>query len=369
MISFLFVDSERVWRGGQDQLLSLLRGFVRLGHQVSLVCHPRTLLEDRARAIGAKVYPLSFSKFAAGQVFFRLWAVMRRVRPDILAFNTPKPILPGTLASKLTSIPVRIIFRRVNFPLRQNLITRWKYNWNIDCIVAISESIHWQLQKGGIPACRIRTIYEGLDLSLYPPRLEPIRRLPGEPKIIGTIAHLSAEKGLSHLIEAAAHIHNAPSRLRFIIVGDGDCRQELERQVRARNLTACFDFVGFQNAPIEYLQQFDIFVLPSLSEGLSSAILSAMAMALPVIATNVGGIPELVMHEENGLLVPPADPIALAEAIDRLTSDAPMAFRMGEKSRKRMEANFTLERKILETEQLCRVLLQSGTAFPPPTHA
>ena len=127
--------------------------------------------------------------------------------------------------------------------------------------------------------------------------------------------------------------------------------------VRERGLETVFHFTGFQDRPITYMQSFDMFVLPSLSEGLSSAILNAMACSLPVIATKVGGIPELVAHDVNGLLVPPGDPASLARAIERLVADPELSFRMGQHGRKRVEEQFTLKRKILETEALCRSFL------------
>ncbi len=360
MISFFFVDSERVWRGGQDQLLTLLPGLLGRGHDVHLVCHPGTLLEERALSCGVKVHPMVFRKGPGVVSFWRIWGILRKVRPQIVAFNTPRPILPGTVASMLAGVRVRIIFRRVNFPLRQNPITRLKYNWGIDRIIAISESIAHQLEAGGVPSARIRIIYEGMDLSVIESRKAPIRHGEETPAAIGTVAHLSAEKGLNFLIEAASLIKDVHTRAHFIIVGDGKCRPELEAQVRNRGLEKCFVFTGFQANPAEYLKKLDIFVLPSLSEGLSSAILTAMAHGLPVIATEVGGIPELVAHEKSGILVPPGNPPALAAAIERLLSDPAAAFRMGQSGRQRMELRFTLERKILETERLCANLLSKN---------
>jgi len=358
MISFLFLDTERVWRGGQDQLLSLLRGLLQRGHEVHLICHPQSLLEERARGVGVRVHPVSIRSEVGLIAFFRVLAVLFRTHPEVLAFNTPRPILLGNLASRFTSVPVRIIFRRVNFPLRRSPLTRLKYTWGIDCIVAISKSIRYQLRIGGVPASRIRTIYEGMDLTLYPKPETPKLRRPGEPIVVGTVAHLSHEKGLTHLVKAAATIPNVHSRLRFLIVGDGECREELEDEVRKRGLQPCFQFLGFQDRITGHLQTFDIFVLPSLSEGLSSAILTAMATSLPVVATDVGGIPELIRNGENGLLIPPADAGALARAIEFLATNPEERLRMGQAGRKLMEERFTLQRKILETEELCASFLR-----------
>jgi glycosyltransferase involved in cell wall biosynthesis len=357
MLSFLFVDTERVWRGGQDQLFSLLKGLQRKGHRVHLACQPRTLLETRARETDICVHPVTIRSELGLISFFSLLGILRRTRPEVIAFNTPRAVLIGTLASLFASTQARLVFRRVNFPLRGNFFTRFKYTWNIDCIVAISESIRFQLQICGIPAEKIKTIYEGIDLSLYPRRVVPEFSLATGPVVVGTVAHLSREKGLKYQVEAASLIPDVRKRIRFVIVGDGECLSALKEQVRQRGLEEVFHFVGFHTNTSQFMKSFDIFALPSLSEGLSSAILEAMATSLPIIATEVGGIPELVKNEDNGLLVAPADPSALAMAIDRLANHPVEARRMGESGRDRMERQFTLERKILETEQLCLHLL------------
>jgi glycosyltransferase involved in cell wall biosynthesis len=361
MFSFLVIDTERVWRGGQDQLFSLLKGLRQRGHAVHLICQPNTLLETRAGDHGITVHPLAIRSEVGPIAFFSLIPILRKARPDVLAFNTPKAILIGTLAAKFASVGAEIIFRRVNFPLRKNLFSRVKYTWGIDSVIAISESIHLQLQMCGIPASRIRTIYEGMDLSLYPKPAPPKQRSLAEPAVIGTVAHLSQEKGINYLIEAASLIPRVQERMRFVIVGDGKCRQELKEISESKGLRDTFYFAGFHSSTYEFMKSFDIFALPSLSEGLSSAILEAMAASLPIVATRVGGIPELVKDGDNGLLVAPANPEELAHALQQMVDDPEESARMGQRGRARMEEQFTLERKILETEQLCYALLKHSS--------
>ena len=369
ILSFMFIDTERVWRGGQGQLFSLLTGLHQRGHAVHLVCHPKTLLETRARQIGLFVYPMAV-RSEIGLIFLlRLLFKLAKIRPDILAFNSPRAILLGTLASMFAGVRARIVFRRVNFPLRKGFLTRLKYSFGIDCIVAISGSIKLQLLACGIPPSRIRTVYEGMDLSLYPRRTPTRARSLDERMIVGTVAHLSPEKGLKHLIEAASMIPNVQMRLRFVIVGEGECLKELEDLVQSKGLSDCFQFTGFRHNTHDLMKSFDIFALPSLSEGLSSAILEAMATSLPIIATDVGGIPELVKNGDNGLLIRPADPIDLARAIQRLADDPEESLRMGERGRDRMEEQFTLARKILETEQLCRSFLKKSASTSRSAYA
>jgi glycosyltransferase involved in cell wall biosynthesis len=360
MISFLFIDTERVWRGGQDQLLSLILGLHKRGHKVTLACYQGTLLEERARHAGILISLFAMRSEIGPIALFHLACILRKVRPDILAFNTPKPILIGSLVSRFFKVRARIIFRRVSFPLHKNFVTRLKYNWGIHCIIAISESIRCQLHSNGIPLSRIKKIYEGLDISSFPKAEPPATRRLDDRVVVGCLAHLSPEKGLNYLIEAASLIEEARTRIRFVIVGDGKCREDLENQVRQHQLENSFHFAGFQEQTSRYLLSFDVFVLPSLSEGLSSAILSAMASSLPVVATDVGGIPELIRNEEEGLLVPPGDPAALARALRRLCNEPQTRLQMGKKGRIRVEELFTLERKIIETEKLCELLIDES---------
>jgi glycosyltransferase involved in cell wall biosynthesis len=363
MFSLLFIDTERVWRGGQDQLFTLMKGLHERGHAIHLICHPQTLLQERAAEIGIMVHPMTIRSEIGPIALFRLISSLCRIHPEVLAFNTPKAILIGTLASRIVPVDARIVFRRVSFPLRKSFITRFKYTWGIDCIIAISESIRLQLASDGINASRIRTIYEGIDPSLYPSQTDRKIRRPRDPIVVGTVANLSREKGLHYLIEAARLIPNVHERLQFIIVGEGECLQELRELVREKRLENVFQFAGFHASTYHHMKEFDIFALPSLSEGLSSAILEAMAASLPIVATEVGGIPELVKSGDNGLLIAPADPVSLARAIRYLADNPEESERMGRRGRKRIEEQFTLERKIAETEKLCAALLKRPVSY------
>lgn len=356
-LSFLFIDSERRWRGGQAQLFTLLEGLQHRNHSVHLVCFPGTVLEERAAKLGISVHPVPIRSEAGFISLCRLVAEIRKVQPDILAFNTPKPILMGTLATQFASVGATIIFRRVSFPLRRTFLSRLKYTWNIDSVVAISRSIKEQLQSGGVPESLIDIIYEGIDLSEYPEKSTKLKHPEDARIVVGTVSHLSDEKGIRYLVEAACLIPEVCRRLRFVIVGDGKCRGELEKSVREKGLDRCFEFLGFRNDSHLIMKDFDIFVLPSLSEGLPSAIMEAMAHSLPVIGSHVGGIPELVEEGCNGLLVAPADPENLAQAIRKLAQDPETMRQMGATGRNRLEERFTLERKIVETEILCHTLL------------
>ena len=176
---------------------------------------------------------------------------------------------------------------------------------------------------------------------------------------VGTVAHLSAEKGHRILLEAVAQIVSKFPAVVFVLVGRGELMPQLQEQVRKLDIEDHVIFTGFRNDSEALTKEFDIFCLPSLSEGLSSAILVAMANSLPVIATQVGGIPELVVDGETGLLVPPNDAHRLASALRQVLDSESLRRRMGQAARRRVEKNFTLKRKLDQTEQLYRALLAS----------
>lgn len=360
-LHILFIDTEKVWRGGQDQLLSLLTGLKRNGEHVSLVCQPESPMEKRARDEGITVYPIKLWNEFDIFTFFRFYRLFRSTRIDIVHYNTPRPIFLGTLASKIMRIPVRIISRRVNYPLRNNPYSRFKYQWGIDRIVAVSNSIRETLVGHGIDPRIIDTVHEGIDLASFdalPISEERFNRDGG--RVIGTLAYMSDEKGLQYLVQAAHEVCRRFPATRFVLVGEGPLRKKLEGQVQELGLQSNVVFTGFRQDVVSLLKTFDAFALPSLSEGFPTVILYAMAGALPVVASHVGGIPEMVQDRITGLLVPPAQSTPLAEAFCQLLENLPLAQEMGRAGRRRIETVFNLDKKIAETLSIYRHTFNSN---------
>ncbi len=200
-------------------------------------------------------------------------------------------------------------------------------------------------------------VYEGVDLA-WIDRLSPseLPTLVNRP-IVGIVAHLSGEKGHENLIRAAASLRGEFPDALYAIVGEGALKDQLVEMVESLDLKDQFVFTGFRHDSEALMKTFDVFCLPSLSEGLSSAILSAMACSLPVIATSVGGIPELVIEGKTGFLVPPNDSDNLAEALKRVLESPKLRSQLGEAGRLRVEKYFTIRRKIERTASLYQILL------------
>ncbi len=358
-LRILFVDTERVWRGGQEQLLSLVAGLKQRGHEVCLAAPSGAPLSARAAAAGIPCQNFRQRSEFSPLALLNLWRQLSQRRVDIVYFNTPRAILAGGLSAWLSGTPSRVCSRRVNFPLNNHL-SRFKYNWLLERIVTVSESIRQTLIEDGVRPELVRVVYEGVDLDWIDGLRSPGLPVPRRGLVVGMVAHLSAEKGHRTLLEAASRVAGRFPDTQYFLVGDGALRDELLDYTRQLGLGDQVHFTGFRNDSDALMKEFDVFCLPSLSEGLSSAILSAMANRLPVIATQVGGIPELVQDGETGILTPPGESLPLSEALSRMLESESLRMSYGLAGRRRIEREFTLSLKLDQSERLLQDLLDGA---------
>lgn len=357
-LKILYVDTDQVWRGGQEQLFSLMLGIKDRQHQIWLAAPADAPLSAKAQHSGIETFPFQLRYELSPRAFLQLWKILGKQDFDIIHLNTPRPLFLGALASKLRGIPLRVCSRRVNFPLNSPL-SRLKYNWMQESVVTVSTSIRRTLIEGGVRPDLIQVIYEGVDLEwVDSQRVPPSEEINGG-LMVGTVAHLSPEKGHRTLLEAAARVLARIPDAHFVFVGQGELMSSLKARVEKLGIEKKVTFAGFRSDSEALMKQFDVFCLPSISEGLSSAILVAMASRLPVVATRVGGIPELVVDGETGILVPPEDAEQLADGLLRVLESPRLRKEMGCAGRQRIEEKFTLERKLNETETLYLNMLES----------
>ena len=352
----LYVDTDQVWRGGQEQLLDLMKGMRARGHSVFLAAPENSELFHRA--LGTRIPARNFRQRQELSLpaLLSIWKLLKETDSDIVHANTPRPLMAVGLASRLAHTPAVFCSRRVDFPLRSRL-SAFKYNWFIDRVLTISSSIEETLSSAGVKRSIIEVVYEGVDLDwIDDQQTLPLNR-PDKGLVIGTVAHMSPEKGHTDLLDAIGILKSSFPRIHLLIVGDGELRDALKERTRRLAIEDLVTFAGFRSDSEAVMKQFDIFCLPSLSEGLSSAILAAMANRLPVVSTSVGGIPELVSDGVTGSLVPPGDPESLAAALETLLKDSQLRNRMGEAGRSRVAQHFTVQQKLDATENAYRELL------------
>jgi glycosyltransferase involved in cell wall biosynthesis len=242
--------------------------------------------------------------------------------------------------------------RRVDFPLKGNAFSRWKYR-QVRAFICASEAIRHMLIEQGVPASNAITVHEGIDLAHVdaapPANVHEMFWLPHKAPLVGNIGALVPHKGQRHLIEAAAMVVREVPDARFLILGEGDLKASLEKQIADAALTKHVLLAGFRPDVLSILKGFDLFVMPSVTEGLGTSLLDAMACAKPIVASRVGGIPEVVRHGETGLLVPPKDSRDLAASIIRLLLDPALAARFAQAGLARVREKFSLERMVAGT--------------------
>ena len=362
ILNIVHLDSHLSWRGGEQQVLYLSQFLHAHDHNSVVVCPPHSALYQRACEAHIPVRALRMRHELDVVAAWQLGRYLRQQRVDILHMHTPHAHTIGLLASKLARTVRLVVSRRVDFVPIRNWLSGWKYAHPGVQYLAVSEAVRQVLMASGVPAQRVQTAHSGIDLRRFAV-VEPAPCLfPAGTRIIGTVGHLAGHKGHRYLLEAAALLVREEPQLGVVIAGDGALRAELEAQTAALGLTTQVRFTGFRRDILALMRSFDIFVFPSYLEGLGTAILDAMALGKPVVATRAGGIPEAVQDGTTGLLVPPRDPRALADAIRYLLSHPAQAQALGEAGRRRVEQYFTVERMACQTLQVYKRILADAPA-------
>lgn len=253
---------------------------------------------------------------------------------DIVHFHTARA---HTLSPWLQGLKAkRIVTRRMDYPLRKGWATRLLYVHNIDRVVAISRDVQAVLLKGGVPFERLRVIPSGIDTKKFSPNPSAqnnvrIRyNIPLHLPLVLSVGALVERKGYSVLLSAAHQLKEQGYDLRYLICGEGALRFDLETQARNLGLTQEVRFIGFCTEVPELQAAADYFVHVPLHEGLGVAVIEALAAGLPVIASRVGGIPELIEDHKTGILIPPKDVASLTAALSSLLSHKQLARQLGE---------------------------------------
>ena len=282
------------------------------------------------------------SPVADGRALWALWRLLKEMQPDIVHSHSSKAGFLGRLAARAAGVPHIVhtphghIFEGYFSPVvtrafiaMERVAARWT-----DRIITLSDGeARDHLEQGiGRPG-QFVTIPSGVDLDAVT-SAPPVRLVAGGP-VVGTVARLVPVKGLHYLIEAAPEILRRSPGARFLLVGDGEMRPDLEAQARALGLQDRIAFAGFREDIPSVLAGTDLVVLPSLNEGMGRVLVMAMVLGKPIVATRVGGVAELLGDGEAGVLVPARDPAALAEAISALLQDPPRARALGEAGRRR----------------------------------
>jgi len=312
-------------------------------------------------------------------VYRRLWRLLRSLKPDIVHTRN-LATLEGQAVAALVGVPVRIHGEHgrdiidISGANKKHLMLRRLLRHFVTRYIALSNDLEgWLQEQVHVPAAKIVQIYNGVDTERFHPAaagrgaLPPAGFASGDELVIGTVGQMRGEKDQLTLARAFIELLNLDAKiadkLRLVMIGDGPLRAEAMQLLRKAGVDHLAWLPGVRDDVDEIMRGFDIFVLPSLIEGVSNTILEAMATGLPVVATDVGGNTELVVEGETGALVPSSNPAAMADALSTYIQDQALMRRHGRAGRKRVEQEFSMDNMVTHYLAVYDSHLQKQTAL------
>lgn len=355
----LVVDLGREYRGGQHQALLLLRGLIARGHAPELIALRDSVLARRAEDASISVHsvPPGRRRLTAALAIRRL---LQGRRVDIVHANEPHALTSAWLARAHRSIPL-VVSRRVALPLSKGSLSLARYR-AAGCVVAVSHFVAKSVNIRGLAEERVEVIYDGVEI---PATISQVDRARARNRFaiaqgsicLGNVAAFVPEKGQELLIHALVNLRAQFPQCVLLLAGEGPEKASLQEIARQILPEGAVKFTGFVSDIESVFAATDLFVFPSHEEPLGSALLSAMAHGLPVVAIARGGVPEVVENGKNGILVEALDPPQLAAAIARLISNTVEASQLGQAAREAISSHFSADRMVDATFQLYERLI------------
>ncbi len=336
-----------------------------MGHKAVLVAHGEGELYRRALE-GPDLVALAPRNEVDLSTAWKLSRVIRQWKPEIVHAHDPHAVSMAGLALSFSAPQPRprlVASRRVDFHLQKHSFSLWKYR-QVDLFIAASGAIRDVLVSDGIRASQIVVIHDGIDVAKIG-RLPPVDIraefwLPHGAPVVANVGALVPHKGQKYLVEAMTHVVREVPDAHVVIFGEGELRPALERQIKELHLEKHVLLAGFRPDVLQLMKTADLFVMSSVTEGLGSTVLDAMAMKLAVVGTLAGGIPEAVIDGTTGALVPPAHAADLAAAMIRLLEDRALRTRMGEAGLAHATEDFGVGRMLQGTLGAYRHAIEAG---------
>jgi glycosyltransferase involved in cell wall biosynthesis len=347
----LHINTAKTWRGGEQQLLYLADGLAKQNIPQIIVGIPRSELEERSKHLHFE--PVQIRGEWDLLSVYRIYKIIKKYNIKLVHAHTARAHTIGLFLKILKPDLILIVSRRVDFSIRKNLASKLKYfSSKNDMFLAVSGKIREILVNDGVDPEKVLTVYSGIDLSRFEKRVK-IAQLKKEFQVekgtilVGNVAALVDHKDQATLLKAFSLIPSQ-KKIKLFILGEGELESELKALANDLHISDRVVFTGFRKDIAEFLKFFDIFVLTSKEEGLGTAVLDAMANRLPVVATNAGGIPEMIEHEKGGFIANSKDSVRIAEYIEKLSSSPSLRKRFG-KYNKENVSKFSIENTISKT--------------------
>lgn len=362
-LNIVHISSPLSWRGGEQQLYYLHTGLIQLGHHSKVFCPNEGVLATKL-SIGERILYNKRSGFDL-LAALKLARYCRRNKVDLLhahdAHSHTTAVLAATLFRNATPI---VLSRRVDFPIGSSWFSRYKYNHkNIKLIACVSEVIRQMVvPKIKSSSIEVVTIHSGVDLS----RFEAVEDIDlrgeigvgNDVKLIANFSALADHKDYFTFIDTAELLHKSRQDLRFLIFGKGELERELKDYTKAKKLSDVVLFKGFRTDLPAIYKQIDLLLFTSKTEGLGTTILDAFASKVPVVATKAGGIPEMVIHENTGLLSDIGDANSLANNVERVLNDDDLTNKLIKNASEKC-ASFSTDQLVSKTENWYKKVLNN----------
>lgn len=343
-------EASMAWGGQELRVLAELDGLAKRGHRTGLICENDAPIAARARAFACPVYPVRFRWSADPMAIRRVTRVLRGERVDVLATHSSLDAWVGGIAARWCRIPV-VRTRHLDLPLKRNVLSRSVYRLLADMVVVTGRSGAERLAlESGVAAGRLVVVPTGIDPARFDPqtvRGDGVRRALGiadTAPVVGTIGVLRAIKGTDVFLRGCRAILDRIPSVRFLVAGDGPMRREVRELRDALGLSETVHLLGHRDDVPELLAAMDVFVFPTLGGDINAqAVSQAMAMNVPVVASDIPGNQEQARDGDTALLFPSGNAEALAEAVCRLIGDSDLRGQLAARAQVRIREGYSLE--------------------------
>jgi glycosyltransferase involved in cell wall biosynthesis len=369
--SVLFVIDGAEFGGGERVFLQLASG-LKDRYRLFVATSTNGLFAWELHRLGIEVFSVDMSRQFTLKPIRQIRSIIRNNEIDFLHSQGARADFFARFAGRIANAPHILCtvampvegfevgrLRKTMYRFMDRLSERY-----VEKFIVVSESLRKALIEGrGISSQRVARIYNGIELDKFRPDLKQSMLkenwgIAQESPLIGALGRMVWQKGFTYLIEAIPDILQSLPSVRFVIAGDGPLKKELESLSEDLNVKEQVIFPGYIGQIEQFLSNIDILVVPSVLEGFPMVTLEAMAMGIPIVATQINGVTEQISHGQEGILVPPRNPRELAGAVLQLIKDEELGARLGLAARKKIESCFSVERMVRETEQLYLSLLK-----------
>ena len=372
-LNLMVICSSSLLGGAETHLLTFARKLNKKRFNLNFVCPSEGNLTFELRRLNIEPIIIDVRKKSNLKAIPRLIRIIKDQGIDIVHTHGLRGAFFGHLAAKVAGAPIilstihDLIYTHQKFSTRKarSYILLIKLTTALaDKVIAVSEKVKQDLiVKGGVKLDKLITIHNGIDLDEFRAARdrESIRRelgIASQTPVVGITGRLVPEKGIEYFLKAASQIKKGLVKIKFLIVGDGPSRQQLENLAKKLGISQDCLFTGFRKEIADIISIFDVSVLSSLCEPFGLAILEYMALGKPVVATNAGGVSEIIEDGKNGILVPPQQSGRLAQAVVSLLKDRTKARQMSLAGRALVESEFSAEKMVKEVERLYLGLAQ-----------